>query len=83
MMEKRILAAPAAWAAAVIGPAMPEMDMTIVIIDVSMLSGVSLALSETILLHCTYIIIVVTLDIWDSRYNFTAYQKERAKVLRL
>ena len=38
MIEKSILAALAAWAAAVTGPAIPPIDITIVMIDVSMLS---------------------------------------------
>jgi len=37
MIEKRILAALAAWAAAVIGPAIPPIDMTIVMIEVRIL----------------------------------------------
>ena len=81
-MEKRIAAAPAAWAAAVIEPATPPIDITIVMIDVSMLIQVR----ETLMAFRgksknTHIMIIVTLGISIAKYSCMVYQKERAKVL--
>jgi hypothetical protein len=83
MIVNRMLAAPAACAAEVTGPAIPPMDITIVMMDVSILFGVKVTLQVMRSRRSTHIMIIVTLGICNARYSFTAYQNERANVLCL
>lgn len=67
MMVYRIPAAPAAWAAAVMGPAIPPIEVTIVIIEVSILDGMRTLCWKEQRSKRTHMIITVTLEIAVSR----------------
>lgn len=79
MMVKKMLAAPAAWAAAVTGAEILPMDITIVMMDERTLFEVRFPQLrwENMFTHMT---IVVTLDIMAPIYILIANQNESAKV---